>query len=130
MEKDRLQEIIDKIIQFDKEREWGPGTPINMAASISLEAAELLEHFQWDGSNTKSLDEILKSKDWNEIGSEAVDILWYLLKFCHYYKIDIYEAFQKKYEHNSKKYPVVEVEDKNKFYDAQHKKYREMKKTK
>ena len=90
-----LKEIVD---QFKKDRNWGKHhTPKNLAVSITLEAAELLEHFQWDN---------LEKNDKGEIASELADIMIYCLHFANVSGVDIAGAIKCKLEHLSKKYPA------------------------
>ena len=86
-------------------RKWDESnTSRGLAISISLEAAELLEYYQWK-------DENFGSKD--DLGSEVADILIYLIQFADKNKIDILPEVIKKLEKTAKKYPVeiFEIED-------------------
>ena len=103
-----LQQLKDLEQKFIAERGWGKHhTSKNVAASIAIEAAELLEHFQWDeyGKNDKK-----------EIEQELADVILYCLSFALTNKIDIAQAVQDKIAHNAKKYPV-------KLFNSQRKKY-------
>ncbi|HSG44930.1 MAG TPA: MazG nucleotide pyrophosphohydrolase domain-containing protein [Anaerolineales bacterium] len=74
-----------------------PQTPRNLAVSLSIEAAEILEHFQFT-------DEI---KDKDELGSELADVALYLLQLASISKINLEEAILKKIEVNkSRKWDV------------------------
>jgi NTP pyrophosphatase (non-canonical NTP hydrolase) len=93
-----VQELKALIIQFSEERGWERHhTPKNLAISISLEANELLEHFQWDE---------YQKNDKEELESELADILAYLLNFAAVLDIDISSAFKQKLKKAAKKYPV------------------------
>lgn len=130
MKKDKLDHITELIIKFDKDRGWGSETPGMLTRSIVVEAVELLEHFQWDLEGSDKYQEKLKNKDWLEISYEVADVLWFLLKFCHYNGIDIYDAFLKKHKYNEIKRPAnIDPEKRQAFYKEQHKKYRKEKKT-
>ena len=99
-----LEKIYRIITNFREERDWEKfHNPKNLAISISLEANELLEHFQW-----KDLEESLgyakNNKD--KISSEIVDILVYILYLCNDLNIDLTKAIEKKIEENKAKYPV------------------------
>ena len=100
-----FEELSKKLDAFDKERDWIGLDPADLAKSIILEAAELLEYYQWDNSLTKRSKEI-PAKDKQEIAFEAADILIYLLKFCREAKIDIVDATLQKLEKVAKKYPA------------------------
>lgn len=93
-----IQELKQLVAQFRNERGWGKHhTPKNLAISIVLEAAELLEHFQWD-----SLD----SKDKAGIADELADILSYCFNFAETMDIDISTTFRSKLKRAAKKYPL------------------------
>ena len=124
-----LESSIQKINDFNKARGCNP-LPSDLAKSIVLEAAELLEHFQWDDTNSKSKNEILKNKNWEEIGEEVADVFWYLVNFCNKSGIDLNNAVLDKLEKNEIKYPSEMFNGKHneKFYRDQKRKYREKKK--
>ena len=91
---------------FVDEREWKQfHSPKNLAMSLSIEAAELMEIFQW-----LSLDQAQDVMKGNETRDNAIDeiadILIYVLAFCNRNKIDITDAIKKKMEKNTRKYPV------------------------
>ncbi|HVV66534.1 MAG TPA: nucleotide pyrophosphohydrolase [Candidatus Saccharimonadales bacterium] len=99
-----IQELKDLIAQFAAERDWERHhTPKNLALSISIEAAELLEHFQWDEYH---------QDDKEAMASELADILAYAFNFANVMDIDVASAFRKKLEKVNKKYPV-EIFNKN-----------------
>ena len=107
-----LQTLLEKLIQFRDERDWAQlQTPKNLAISISLEAAELLEHFQWSAEN---LD--LSPDKRQAMAEEVADILIYLLLFAHKLGIDPVEAAQDKIEKNAQKYPADLVRGKSDKY--------------
>jgi len=110
-----LEEIYKIITDFRKKRDWEKfHNPKNLAISISLEANELLEHFQW-----KDLKESIKYSKSNkdEISSEIADILVYVLYLCNDLDIDISEAIKKKIKENEKKYPVDKSKGNSKKYN-------------
>ena len=95
------QEIIDKIIKFRDDRNWSQyHTPKNLAISLSLEANELLELFQWVDSN----EAIDNSKA--EIKDELADIIIYSILMADRMNLDIEEIVAKKLKKNNLKYPV------------------------
>ena len=95
------QEIIDKIIKFRNDRNWSQyHTPKNLAISLSLEANELLELFQWVDSN----EAIENSKA--EIKDELADIIIYSILMADRMDLDIEEIVAKKLKKNNLKYPV------------------------
>lgn len=93
-----IQELKDLVIKFRDERGWKHHhTPKSLAISITLEAAELLEHFQWD-DYTKS--------DKQGLADELADILFNMLNFADVTDIDIATAFLDKFKRVEKKYPT------------------------
>lgn len=92
-----MENIIKELDKFLKERNWGEGhTEANLAKSIIIEAAELLEHFQWnnDGFNKE------------EVLDELGDVMIYSLMMCSRMKISPEEVVLRKLEKVKKKYPV------------------------
>lgn len=93
-----IQELKDLIVAFRDERGWQKHhTPKNLVMSIAIEAAELMEHFQWDG---------LSDADKQEVADELADVLSYCLSFADALDIDIATAFRNKLEKTRKKFPV------------------------
>lgn len=91
-----MRETYDDLIQFQKDRDWKKfHTPENLAKSISIEAAELLEHFQWG-----------KEYDENEVADELADVLIYCLYMADAMDFDVKGIIQNKMEKNALKYPV------------------------
>ena len=81
--------------------------------SIAIEAAELMEKFQWvEGVESKELTQQQKQ----EIEEELADITVYILNFCSLYNIDLSDAIERKLKINSKKYPVELAKGNSKKY--------------
>jgi NTP pyrophosphatase (non-canonical NTP hydrolase) len=79
--------------------------PKNLSASIAIEAAELMEHFQWLRSN--ELDAVRQdARQMAEIREEVADILAYLLSFANSLDIDLASALRDKMIKNAEKYPI------------------------
>ncbi|HSA30502.1 MAG TPA: nucleotide pyrophosphohydrolase [Candidatus Omnitrophota bacterium] len=99
--------IQDKIKKFVKERDWEKfHTPKNLSMSLSIEAAELMEHFQWTNSAEEAA-QILKDKRKKfEIEDEVADVAIYLMGFCGLYGIDLEKAVLRKIKKNARKYPA------------------------
>jgi len=123
-----LEELAKKISDFNDVRGWNP-LPGDIAKSIVIEAAELLEKFQWDESDKKQ-DKKFYKKNWEEVGQEVADVFWYLVTFCKEANIDLPNVVYKKITWNKKKYPKKMFKGKHneKFYQRQKKAYRKMKK--
>src|SRR3989339_1749600 len=105
-----IDELTKKIIAFRDARDWKQfHNPKDLAISLSLEASEVMEHFQW-----KSKEEIEKyiktNKD--EIGEELADVLYWVLLMSHDLKIDVLEALERKILKNEEKYPVEKAKGK------------------
>jgi NTP pyrophosphatase (non-canonical NTP hydrolase) len=112
---DRLSALIETINSFVREREWTQyHSAKNLAASISIEANELLEHYQWAGTD----DEIRDPKKIEAIGDEIADVFVYLLDLCGKYDFDIIELAEKKIEKNKRKYPVNQCKGSSKKYTS------------
>lgn len=96
-----MEKLQADIREFTKARGWdGNHDARNLAISVSLEASELLEHFQW-----MSADEAIeKNKD--EIAEEAADVFIYLLQFADVLGVDLKEVARKKMEKNAVRFPV------------------------
>ena len=91
-----MKELESKIVKFAEDRDWLQfNTPENLAKSISIEAAELLECFQW---NDKF--------DQNELKYEIADVMNYCILLCHQIGVDPKEIILEKMEISAKKYPI------------------------
>ena len=92
-----MQDIIEKLKQFRDERDWNQfHTPENLAKSVVLESAELLENFQWGSQHA----------DKENIKEELADIVGYALLMCDHYGFDLKEILNEKIKKNNAKYPV------------------------
>ena len=101
-----MDELFDELIEFQKERDWKKfHTPENLAKSISIEAAELLEHFQWG-----------KEYDIHEVADELADVLIYCIYMADAMEFDINEIIENKIEKNAIKYPVEKSKGNAKKY--------------
>ena len=115
-DKTTLTELKYTIKKFRDERSWQKyHTPKNLAESISIEAAELLEKFQW--KSEEEINELLNdSKYKSEIKEELADVFNYCLALSLALDIDLSEALIEKVKRNSKKYPVERVKGEYKKY--------------
>lgn len=108
-----IQELINKINNFRDEREWRSfHNPKDLSISISLEASELLELFQW-----KSSEEAVE-KNMDRMKDEIADILIYLLMLSDDLGIDVFSAVIEKINKNGKKYPKEKCKGKSDKYTA------------
>lgn len=106
------QETINQVLQFRDDRNWKQfHTPKDLALSISLEAAELLEIFQWSGSDTECAHKKEKVKE------ELADVLCYCILMADRCGLDMDEIVQEKMKRNAKKYPVEKAKDSAKKYN-------------
>ena len=118
-----LEELKTLVVKFRQERGWEKHfTPKNVATSIAIEAAELLEHFQWD---------LLMKDDQKEIAKELADVLIFAFHFATLYDLDITTEFKNKLALAAKKYPTTihkpGADDKDAYHRAK-KQYRNAKK--
>ena len=99
-----LDELTARILEFRDARDWKRfHTPKDMALSLALEAAEVLELTQW--RNGADLDAHLARKR-REVGDELSDVLYWVLLLAHDLGIDLARAFARKMASNARKYPV------------------------
>ena len=106
------QETINQVLKFRDDRNWRQfHNPKDLALSISLEAAELLEVFQWSGSDT-----VCESKK-DKIREELADVLNYCILMADVYGLDMDEIVQEKIKKNNERYPVEKARDSAKKYD-------------
>jgi NTP pyrophosphatase (non-canonical NTP hydrolase) len=96
-------EVLKKIKQFNTDRGWKP-SPQDLAKSVVIEAAELLELFQWDASDELE-NRHLQPKDQQAIKFEVADVFWYLATFSEKTGINLLTAVEEKFTHLEKKYP-------------------------
>ncbi len=103
-----VAELVKLVDDFVAERDWERfHDPKNLSASIAIEAAELMEHFQW--LRTDELDTVKDDPDkMAMIREELADIAAYLLSFASVMGIDISSALVQKMKKNATKYPADE----------------------
>jgi len=101
---DVLIELRDRLRCFAADRDWDQfHSPKNLAMALSVEVAELLEHFQWlseDASRDLPPDRLQK------VGEEAADVLVYLIRLADKLGIDLAGAARAKITANAVKYPI------------------------
>lgn len=112
---DSINTLIDKIVSFRDARNWKQfHNPKDLAISISLEASELLEVFQWSGSDVSASSD----KKLMKIKEELADVLIYSLLMGHDLGLDISEIIEQKIDLNNKKYPAEKAYGKADKYTA------------
>lgn len=101
-----IAELKKLMEDFVAQRDWQPfHDPKNLSASIAIEAAELMEHFQWLRSD--ELDSIQEDREkMVQIGEELADIMAYLLSCASVLGVDLSAALADKMKKNAIKYPV------------------------
>ena len=99
-----IQQLKDSVEQFKLDRDWGQyHTPQDLAVSISIEAAELLEVFQWGLRETELGQDKLE-----RIKEELADVMIYCLSLANAIDADVAEIISDKIMVNAEKYPVGE----------------------
>ena len=105
---DSLEILKQEIDQFNKDRDWDQfHSPANLAKSISIEANELLECFQWNDDNY----------DINEVKEELADVMNYCIQMSNKLNLDIKEIIEWKLAITAKKYPVDKAKGKSTKYN-------------
>lgn len=109
-----IQTLQAALRRFAEERDWAQfHSPKNLAVSLSIEAAEVLEHFQWlTDEQSRQLDEAQRA----EVAREIADVLLYLLQLSDKLGIDPLAAAQEKLVLNAEKYPADKARGKSRKY--------------
>ena len=101
------QETIDRIRKFSDDRDWDQfHSPSNLTKSLVIEAAELLECFQWDNDNY----------DVQHVKEELADVIVYCQHLLDKMDFDVDEIVNMKMDQNEAKYPVEKAKGKNNKY--------------
>jgi NTP pyrophosphatase (non-canonical NTP hydrolase) len=109
-----IESFRSKLRLFAEERDWDKfHSPKNLAAALSVEAAELLEHFQW---LTESESAALPAEKRLEVSEEIADVLLYLIRIADKLEIDLGLAAERKLLKNAEKYPVEKSKGKSTKY--------------
>ena len=109
-----LEGLRDRLRAFADARDWNQfHTPKNLAIALSVEAGELLEHFQWiSGQDSLTLPPDKRG----EIEQEMADVLLYLVRLADTLNVDLVRAADKKIDTNARKYPVEKSRGSSKKY--------------
>lgn len=110
----KIEDLTTRIIAFRDARDWKQfHNPKDCAISLALEAAEVLEHFQW--KNREEMEVYVKTNK-EEISEELADVLYWILLMSKDLDIDVLEALGKKMKKNEDKYPVEKAKGKHTKY--------------
>lgn len=100
-----IQELTELVKHFRDERDWGQfHTGKDLAISLNVESAELLELFLWKNSDEVNIE---------SLNAEIADVLYNLLLIADKFKVDLNSALVKKLEENAKKYPIEKARGNN-----------------
>ena len=114
MSNNDLDNLKHRLRDFADCRDWDQfHSPKNLAMALSVEAAELLEHFQW---LTEEQSKNLPQDKCDEVATELADILLYLVRLADKLDIDLLAAAHSKFELNGQKYPVDKARGNAKKY--------------
>lgn len=109
-----FEHIRQQVQKFARERDWEQfHTPKNLAMALSVEVAELMEHFQW--LQTGQVDQ-LSAEQLAEITDEIADVQVYLIRLADKLAVDIPTAVAAKMVKNAEKYPADKVRGKSLKY--------------
>lgn len=103
-----IDEMRRLVAQFVAERDWEQfHTPKNLAMSLAIEAAEVMEHFQWlTPAEAAALSQ--DPQKLSDVGEELADVACYLLALCNTLGLDLGDAIRDKMVKNAVKYPRKE----------------------
>ena len=103
--------IRDEINTFVDERDWEQfHSPKNLSMALSVEAAELVEIFQWQKQDEYKEN---REKVVNAVKDEVADIFYYVVRVCQKMNINLEDAFFEKMKKNKHKYPIDKVKGKS-----------------
>jgi NTP pyrophosphatase (non-canonical NTP hydrolase) len=113
---DPLRDLRDELRVFAAERDWDQfHSPRNLATALAVEAAELLEPFQW---LTEEQSGALPPETRAAVEEEIADVLLYLVRLADKLEIDLAAAARAKIVRNGEKYPVEKARGSSRKYDA------------
>jgi dCTP diphosphatase len=110
-----LRALQQRLAAFAAARDWDQfHSPKNLAMALSVEAAELVEEFQWlTEEQSKSLD----AERLERVRLELADVFIYLLRLADKLDVDLVRAAEEKITHNERKYPAERVRGDSRKYD-------------
>lgn len=104
---ERFDELNQRIKKFNDDRDWNQfHTPTNLAKSISIEANELLECYQWNDD-----------ADLNDVKEELADVMNYCIQMAQVLDLDIVDIINEKMDKTEKKYPIDKSKGKSTKYN-------------
>ena len=108
-EKITVDQLKKAVLKFSQERDWLKyHNPKDLAISLSIETAELLERFQW--LNDKEISQLLSNpEEFNEVKYELADVFNYAIALSNRLGIDVSSTLLEKIEYNEKKYPTNKI---------------------
>jgi NTP pyrophosphatase (non-canonical NTP hydrolase) len=113
---DPLRDLRDELRAFAAERDWDQfHSPRNLATALAVEAAELLEPFQW---LTEEQGRSLPPETRAAVEEEMADVLLYLVRLADRLDVDLVAAARAKIARNGEKYPVEKARGSSRKYDA------------
>jgi len=102
-----MKQITALVKKYLDDRNWNHLEPTNLAKSISIEAAELLEVFQW---KNYSVEQLKSKKELEErVKKEMADVMIYCIELAIHLRVDLEEVIKNKITYNSEKYPAEEI---------------------
>ncbi|MBK96291.1 MAG: NTP pyrophosphohydrolase [Planctomycetaceae bacterium] len=105
-----ISELSQLIADFVEERDWNQfHSPKNISMSMAIEAAELMEHFQWI-SMQESREVNADAEKLEAVGEELADVLCYALALANQLDIDVADTIERKMQKNRLKYPAQDFQ--------------------
>lgn len=102
-----IDELRQRLREFARERDWEQfHSPKNLAMALIVEAAELVEHFQW---LTETQSRALEPEQREQVAQELADVFIYLVRLADRLDIDLLDAAERKIALNARKYPADKV---------------------
>jgi NTP pyrophosphatase (non-canonical NTP hydrolase) len=112
-----MDDLVKAVLAFRDQRDWKQfHNPKDLAISITLEAAELLEHFQWK-SAAEVAAFVASDENRKQVGEEMADVLILLISLADAMSLDLLQAAWAKLQGNARKYPVDRARGNAKKYD-------------
>jgi NTP pyrophosphatase (non-canonical NTP hydrolase) len=109
-----LNDLRDALRIFAVDRDWDQfHSPKNLASALIVEAAELVEHFQW---MTEQESRSLSAGKVAAVGEELADVLIYLVRLADKLEIDLLDAASRKIRRNAEKYPIDKAQGSSRKY--------------